>query len=254
MHWDFALILIFFAAAVPLLGLRRIRHLMRLPETSKRNRLALYASTVAFQWFAFAVILWRVQAHRIPLVDLGLALPRPGLTAIVTILLSVFVLAYQLATLRMISTHPELVRGMLPQIALKIFPQDSTERGAFFAVVVTVAICEEWIYRGFAQRVFEDSSGGMIWAGIAGSAVLFALAHLYQGARGVFTTLIVGVLFSIVRAWTGSLLAPLVAHFITDIVAGFLAPPRFRKALAVNVGQTGRSGPDVSSVNYNNSI
>ena len=143
----------------------------------------------------------------------------------------------------MISTHPELVRGMLPQSALKIFPQDSTERGAFFAVVVTVAICEEWIYRGFAQRVFEDSSGGMIWAGIAGSAVLFALAHLYQGPRGVFTTLIVGVLFSIVRAWTGSLLAPLVAHFITDIVAGFLAPPRFRRALAANGGQSGGSGP-----------
>lgn len=247
MHWDFALILIFFATAVPLLGLRRIRHLMRMPETTKRNRLALYASTVAFQWFAVALICWRVQAHQIPLLDLGLGVPRPGLTAIVTILLSVLVLAYQLVSLRTISTHPELVRGMLPQIALKIFPQDSTERLAFFAVVLTVAICEEWIYRGFAQTVFQDSSGGMILAGIAGSAVLFALAHLYQGMRGVFTTFIVGVLFSLIRAWTGSLMAPLVAHFITDIVAGFLAPPRFRAALTVNAGRTGNSVPGVSS-------
>src|ERR1700722_586526 len=182
MHWDFALLLMFFATAVPLLGLRRIRHLMRRPETTKRNRLALYASTVAFQWFALAIIFWRVQAHRIPLRDLGLSLPRPGLTAIVTILLSVFVLGYQLASLRTIFTHPELVPGMLlPQIALKIFPQDSIERLAFFAVVVTVAICEEWIYRGFAQRVFQDWSGGMVLVGIAGSAVMFALAHLYQG-------------------------------------------------------------------------
>jgi uncharacterized protein len=246
MHWDFALILIFFATAVPLLGLRRIRHLMRMPETTKQNRLALYASTVAFQWFAFAVILWRVQAHRIPILDLALAVPRPGLTAIVTILLSVFVLAYQLASLRTISTHPELVRGMLPQIALKIFPQDSTERVAFFAVVVTVAICEEWIYRGFAQKVFQDWSGGMILAGIAGSVVMFALAHLYQGPRGVVTTFIVGILFSIIRAWTGSLLAPLVAHFITDIVAGFLAPPRFRRALAVNAARTRESASGIS--------
>jgi uncharacterized protein len=246
MHWDFALILIFFATAVPLLGLRRIRHLMRMPETTKQNRLALYASTVAFQWFAFAVILWRVQAHRIPILDLALAVPRPGLTAIVTILLSVFVLAYQLASLRTISTHPELVRGMLPQIALKIFPQDSTERVAFFAVVVTVAICEEWIYRGFAQKVFQDWSGGMILAGIAGSAVMFALAHLYQGPRGVVTTFIVGILFSIIRVWTGSLLAPLVAHFITDIVAGFLAPPRFRRALAANAARTRESASGIS--------
>ena len=81
----------------------------------------------------------------------------------------------------------------------------------------------------------------------AGSAVLFALAHLYQGMRGVFTTFIVGVLFSLIRAWTGSLMAPLVAHFITDIVAGFLAPPRFRAALTVNAGRTGNSVPGVSS-------
>jgi len=245
MHWDFALILVFFASVVPLVGLRRIRHLMRMPETTKRNRLALYASTVAFQWFAVALICWRVQAHQIPLLDLGLGLPRPGLTAIVTILLSALVLAYQLISLRAISTHPELVRGLLPQIALKIFPQDSTERLAFFAVVVTVAICEEWIYRGFAQRVFQDWSGGMILAGIAGSAILFALAHLYQGVRGVFTTLIVGILFALIRAWTGSLAAPLLAHFTTDIVAGFLAPPRFRAALAANAGRTANSVPDV---------
>jgi membrane protease YdiL (CAAX protease family) len=243
MHWDFALILAFFAGAVPLLGLRRIRHLMRMPETTKRNRLALYASTVAFQWFAVAVIFWRVRAHRIPLPDLGLGVPRPGLTAIVTILLSAFVLAYQLVSLRMISTHPELVRGKLPQIALKIFPQDSTERLAFFAVVLTVAICEEWIYRGFAQRVFQDWFGGLVLAGIAGSAVLFALAHAYQGARGVFTTLIVGVLFAVIRAWTGSLIAPLVAHFIADIIAGFLAPLRFRAALAVNAARSEASVP-----------
>ncbi|MGB9068129.1 MAG: CPBP family intramembrane glutamic endopeptidase [Candidatus Acidiferrales bacterium] len=239
MHWDFALILIFFAVAVPLLGLHRIRRLMRMPETTKRNRLTLYASTVAFQWFAFAVILWRVQAHRISLVDLGLSVPRAGLTAFVTILLSVFVLGYQLASLRAIAAHPELVRGTLPQIALKIFPQDSTERVAFFAVVVTVAICEEWIYRGFAQWVFQDWSGGMLLVGIAGSAAMFALAHLYQGRRGVLTTFIVGALFSIIRAWTGSLVAPLVAHFITDIVAGLLVPPRFRTALALNASQSG---------------
>jgi uncharacterized protein len=238
MHWDFALILIFFATAVPLLGLRRIRHLMRMPETSRRNRLTLYASTVAFQWFAFAIIFWRVSAHRISLPDLGLSVPRPGLTTIVAILLSAIVMAYQLASLRMITTHPELVRGMLPQIALKIFPQDSTERLAFLVVVVTVAICEEWIYRGFAQMVLQDWSGGVVVAGIAGSAVLFALAHTYQGIRGILTTLVVGILFSIIRYWTGSLLAPLIAHFITDIAAGLLAPPRFRAALALNAGQT----------------
>ncbi len=237
MHWDFALILLFFATAVPLLGRRRVRQLMRMPETTRRDRLTLYASTVAFQWFSVAVILWRVSAHQIDLAGLGLAIPRPGLTAIVTILLAALVLANQLASLRRIATHPETVQGILPQIALKIFPQDSAERVAFFALVLTVAVCEELIYRGFAQRVFGDWSGDAMLAAIAGSAAMFALAHLYQGARGIITTFVVGLLFASIRAWTGSLLAPLVAHFIADITAGFLAPPRLRTAMMSNIAQ-----------------
>jgi uncharacterized protein len=242
MHWDFAIILLFFATAVPLLGRRRIRRLMSMPDTTKRDRLTLYASTVAFQWLAFAVILWRVSVHQIAFSQLGLAIPHQGLTAIVTVLLAALVLANQLVSLRRLTTHPETVQGILPQIALKIFPQDFTERLAFLAVVLTVAVCEELIYRGFVQRVFEDWSGGMIVVGILGSACMFAIAHLYQGGRGIFTTLVVGILFSVIRWWTGSLLAPLVAHFIADITAGMLAPPHLRAAIA------GRETPPVESI------
>ena len=232
MHWDFALILIFFGTAVPLLGRRRIRQLMSMPETTKRDRLTLYASTVAFQWLAVAVVLWRANAHQIALARLGLAIPNPVLTAIVSIVLAGLVLANQLFSLRRLATNPAEARGILPQLALKVFPQDSIERLAFFAVVVTVAVCEELIYRGFVQRVFEDWSGGLIVAGILGSAAMFAVAHLYQGPRGLITTCVVGILFAAIRAWTGSLLAPFIAHFIADITAGLLAPSRLRAAMA----------------------
>jgi len=241
MHWDFALILIFFATAVPLLGRRRIRQLMRMPETTKRNRLTLYASTIAFQWLAVAVVLWRSNTHQIPFVRLGIAIPRPALTAIVSIVLAALVLANQLVSLRRLATHPAEAKGVLPQLALKIFPQDSIERLAFFAVVVTVAVCEELIYRGFVQRVFEDWSGGLIIAGILGSAIMFGLAHLYQGPRGLITTFVVGLLFAAIRAWTGSLLAPLIAHFVADITAGLLAPSRLRSALAMSSGEASAS-------------
>jgi len=58
------------------------------------------------------------------------------------------------------------------------------------------------------------------------------LAHLYQGRRGILTTFVVGLLFAAIRSWTGSLLAPFGAHFLADLTAGFLAPPRIRSALA----------------------
>jgi uncharacterized protein len=231
MHWDFALILAFFATAVPLLGRRRVQHLIRMPATTKRDRLVLYASTVTFQWAATAVILWRVGVHGIAFAKLGIGIPRPGLTTMVTISLAVLVLANQLLSLRRLTTHPESAQGLLPQIALKIFPQDSAERVAFFVVVTTVAICEELIYRGFTQCILQEWSGRVIFVSIAGSAVLFSIAHLYQGARGLITTFVVGILFATIRFWTGSLLAPVVAHFIADITAGMLAPSRLQAAL-----------------------
>jgi membrane protease YdiL (CAAX protease family) len=232
MHWDFALILIFFGTAVPLLGRRRIRQLMRMAVTTKRDRLSLYASTIAFQWLAVAVVLWRANAHQIPFARLGLAIPSPALTVIVSIVLAGLVLANQLFSLRRLATNPAEAHGILPQLALKVFPQDSVERLAFFAVVVTVAVCEELIYRGFVQRVFEDWSGGLIAVGIFGSAGMFGVAHLYQGPRGLITTCVVGLLFAAIRAWTGSLLAPFIAHFVADITAGLLAPSRLRSAMA----------------------
>ncbi len=233
MHWDFALILIFFAAAVPWLGRRRIRRLIQGPPTTTGERLTLYASTVAFQWIAVAVVLWRTRAHHVRSSALGLYVPRVELAVIVAILLAALIFVNQIVSLRRLATHPKEAHGLLPQLALRIFPQRGVERLAFLAVVATVAFCEELIYRGFVQRVFQDWSGGIVVAGIVGSAFLFSVAHWYQGRRGMASTLVVGALFSIVRAWTGSLVPSIVAHFVADLTAGFLAPSRVHQALSI---------------------
>jgi len=224
MHWDFALILIFLGTVVPLLGRRRIRQLMRMPETTKRDRLTLYASTIAFQWLAAVVVLWRSSAHAIPPARLGLAVPNPALTVSITLCLTALMFANQIVSLRGLKSRPEAALGVLPQLARKIFPQDRAERVAFFAVVITVAACEELIYRGFVQRILQDWPGNVVVAGIFGSAAMFGLAHIYQGRRGLLATFVVGVIFSAIRWWTGSLVPAAVAHFVADFMAGFLAP------------------------------
>jgi membrane protease YdiL (CAAX protease family) len=232
MHWDFALILIFLGVAIPLLGRRRIRQLLDSPETSKMDRLSIYASTIAFQWLATVIILWRTRVHGITLAQLGVGVPRPALAITIAIVLAALISANQIYSLRRLVAKPSEVKGVLPQLALKLFPKDDVERLIFLALVVTVAMCEEFIYRGFVQRVFQDWSGGHVLAGIAGSAVFFALAHLYQGLRGLSTTVVVGILFSIVRSWTGGLLPTSVAHFVADLSVGMLAPRKIREAKA----------------------
>jgi uncharacterized protein len=232
MHWDFAFILLFLGIAVPLLGRRRVRQLMQMPRTTKLDRLSLYASTLAFQWIAAGLILWRSSAHEIRASQLGLALADPALTVTVSVVLSALILLNQIMGLRRLVAQPDKIQGILPQLALKLFPQDDVERLAFFALVATVAVCEELIYRGFVQRVFQDWSRDSVLVAVVGSAVFFALAHLYQGRRGLISTLTIGLLFSTVRAWTGSLLPCVVAHFVADITVGMLAPGRLRAALA----------------------
>jgi membrane protease YdiL (CAAX protease family) len=116
----------------------------------------------------------------------------------------------------------------MAQLASRIFPQDNEERAAFLAVVATVAFCEEFIYRGFVQTIFERWMHFALVAIFAASA-MFAVAHLYQGWRGILSTLVVGILFSTIRWWTGSLLPAVASHFVADIVAGHLAPKRFQE-------------------------
>jgi membrane protease YdiL (CAAX protease family) len=232
MPWDFAIILLFLATAVPWLGRRRVRQLLQSPETTKSDRLQLYASTVASQWIITGVILWRTAARGIAASSLGFAISNLVLTATISTLLAALILANQIVSLRRLTLQPSEAQGVLAQLALKIFPQDTVERLAFFAVVVTVAICEEVIYRGFVQFVLTREARNVLVAGIVGSAAMFALAHLYQGRRGLAATLVVGLLFAAVRAWTGSLFPSAVAHFVADLSAGLMAPPRIRAARA----------------------
>jgi membrane protease YdiL (CAAX protease family) len=238
MHWDFAFILLFIGVVVPWMGRRRMRQLMRMPSTTRLERLSLYASTIAFQWITTCVILWRTASHGIRPTELGLAIPNAEFTWTVSVSLAVLILANQIVSLRRLVTHPKELRGLLPHLALKVFPQDTVERLVFVALVSTVAVCEELIYRGFVQYIFQSWAGGATPVGIAASALFFGLAHLYQDKRGTISTVAVGAIFSAVRSWTDSLVPSVVAHFLADLVVGVFSPARVRAALEQSKGQS----------------
>jgi len=231
MHWDYVAILVFLGAIAPTLGYFRVRRLLQIPSTTSMERLTLYASTIAFQWLIVAVIIWRTALRGVTTDQLGLVMHNAELTTSVAIVLSFLVLANQVFSIRKLASNPQQIKGMIVDMAMKVFPQGGIERLAFVALVTTVAICEEFIYRGFIQGLFQ-SFGGSVVAGIVGSAVLFAAAHLYQGRRGLISTFIIGALFATVRWWTGNLLPSICAHFVADLAAGLYALGKLRAALA----------------------
>jgi uncharacterized protein len=230
LHWDFALILGVLAFVIPVVGRRRVRALLELSDTTKLDRLSIYASTIAFQWFAAVLIFWRTSQHRIVPKQLGATFAGGHLIYTITVVLCSIILANQIASVRRIKSDPSAFRSETVQLALKVFPRDGIERLAFLALVATVAICEEFIYRGFAQYVFQAWSHFLLF-GVLGSALLFSFAHLYQGKRGLISTFAVGLLFSAVRVWSGSLVPTMAAHFVADLSIGLLAPRHIQEAL-----------------------
>ena len=241
MPWDFALLLAVLGIAVPLLGRRRVRQLMQFPATTKADRLSIYASTIIFQWVMLAVVAWRTSARRVSPSDLGLSLGSLPLVVVTALLLCAVVFVNQVFSVRRVFSQPSQNRGPLSQLAAKLFPQDAVERLCFFGLVCTVAVCEEFIYRGFAQYAGQSLGSNSIVVGILFSSLLFALAHVYQGRRGLVSTFAVGLIFAAVRSWTESLIPTVSAHFVADLTVGFLAPSRLKAAAGVET-----KGPDSS--------
>jgi membrane protease YdiL (CAAX protease family) len=234
MPWDFAVILAVMGIVVPWRGFQRIRELLRAPELSSDERVAVYFSTMIVQWPATLVVLWRAFARGLRFEQLGLALPDPQFTLAVTVVLSAVLVAVQFTGLKRMARLPLERQGLLGEIARKLMPATPRERRVFLLLVVTVALCEELLYRGFALAAFDDAFAAVALSGAFLSSALFALAHVYQGTRGIVMTFFVGLLFAGARQYTGSLLPCVVAHFLADLVAGFSAPRLLRAAEAAH--------------------
>jgi membrane protease YdiL (CAAX protease family) len=93
---------------------------------------------------------------------------------------------------------------------------------AFFLVVL-VAIAEETIFRGYLLLRFRNLDLSLPWAALL-SAFIFSLGHGYEGSSGVVTVGAMGFVFALVYLWRGSLVAPMVMHFLQDFTGIVLAP------------------------------
>lgn len=220
-HWDFALIFLALATFVPWRGTVRARALRAQLRLSVGQRISLYASTIAFQWLGTGIIVWRAIARGLSLAELGLMPAKPSLGIELGVFMATALGALQLTNLRLLSRVPAEKRGHLYEIAAKLMPQELTDGLIFVALVGTVSLCEELVFRGFVFAVLQQWSASAALA-IVGSAALFALGHWYQGRRGVANTFVLGLMLAGARAWSDSLVPPILAHLAVDLTAGLV--------------------------------
>jgi membrane protease YdiL (CAAX protease family) len=243
MPWDFALILGVLGVLVPWRGAIRIRQLLRAPRLSTEDRLAVYATTSAFQWLAAGIVAWRSHARGVGWEELGLGSVRVAPVAAAALALTAVLVATQLLSLRRLARLPAEKQGLLGEIARRLLPQNQLEALAFVALAGTVGICEEFLYRGFAFAALARATENL-WAAAAVSSALFALAHLYQGRRGVGVTFVVGLVFAGVRVGTSSLAPTMLAHLTADLVAGLFAPRWLRVPAEPGPTSVDDAGPE----------
>jgi membrane protease YdiL (CAAX protease family) len=221
MRWDFALIIFTLVTVVPWRGIVRVRMLLARPQLSSSERISLYASTIAFQWLATAIVVWRSIARGVGPAALGLLPADPARGIKLGVAMAAAMALLQVASLRQLAKLPETERGRLHQIAARLMPRGLEDWLVFVALVGTVSLCEELIFRGFVFAVFRQLGAGSAALAILGSSAIFALGHIYQGKRGLVTTFVLGLMLAGARSWADSLLPPILTHLAVDLTAGF---------------------------------
>jgi CAAX protease family protein len=87
-----------------------------------------------------------------------------------------------------------------------------------FILVVVVAVVEETIFRGYLILRFT-SAFRRTGAAVLLSTIVFAVGHGYEGLPALIGVFFLGLAFAMVYLWRGSLIAPMVMHFLTDFIS-----------------------------------
>lgn len=102
-----------------------------------------------------------------------------------------------------------------------IVPQSRDQLFAVSMVMITVVVLEELIFRGLLI-------GGLAtlappWMLVVGWGILFGLLHSPQGLWGMAGAGMAGIALGGLFLWRGTLLTPLVAHYVANMVQIWLA-------------------------------
>lgn len=104
-------------------------------------------------------------------------------------------------------------------------------------IVVTAAVTEEVLYRGYAIGIGQFVVGSL-WAACVISVAAFTLAHLRWGAAHLAPVLISTVVLTLLFVFTRNLWLCIIAHVIVD-GTGFLLMPAIARRRAQSAGGSG---------------
>lgn len=219
--------------AIPIYGLTlsEIIEIFRTGDFADNiNMLSFFQITYSAGLFLIPAILAGILFYGNSLEYLS-ARGRPfGLTLILSVMVVLVAvpLINFLAEFNMNISLPEKLAGLEQRIReteteaeelMNIFLSDTTISRFLInllMIAVVPAFGEEFFFRGVLQRLFTE------WfrnrhAGIIVSAILFSFMHFQF--LGFIPRILLGVLFSYMLVWSGSMWVPVLAHFVNNAIA-----------------------------------
>lgn len=104
-----------------------------------------------------------------------------------------------------------------------LIPHGTAQLVLATVLVVVVAFSEETIFRGYLMLRLKTATRSTAGAVLL-SAAIFSVGHGYEGSAGVATVGVIGIILALVYVWRGSLVAPMVLHFLEDFFSLVVAP------------------------------
>ncbi|MDX1576848.1 MAG: CPBP family intramembrane glutamic endopeptidase [Gemmatimonadota bacterium] len=207
----FALLLLVGLPVLSMLDVRRGTEL----EGAAVHRRALYLS-VALSLLVVALLTLGIAAWQdLPASSLGWTVLDAGRE----IVWGVCVTAAGLALVWAITVGARAAGLEESPIARLLMPRDAAEQRGFLLLSGVAAICEEYVFRGFALGTVWAWTESP-WLAAAVVSLSFGLAHGYQRAAGVLRAGTLGFLLAVPTIWTGSLFPAIVGHFWINAAVG----------------------------------
>jgi membrane protease YdiL (CAAX protease family) len=201
----------------PVRGRRRYERLLEAVRHDPEARIRHYRRGITAEWAAVGLVaLIGLLTSRTPgsigLTFHGLARERSEvLEAVIVLALSAVVFRFGGGAIK--AALRSQAKGFLA-----LLPQRSDERWKFVGLAVTAGVCEEILFRGFGiayvRWLWPSASHAPL---VVITSVVFGLAHLYQGPRGVILTGILGAVFAAMTLAGGTLVPAIIVHALVDL-------------------------------------
>jgi membrane protease YdiL (CAAX protease family) len=192
-------------------------------DSQLRRKLYLSNSLMLSLAGGSVLLMWLFKKRS--LTSLGFSLPDWDKYVLITLLLFVFISLY-LADLFISSRKQENLSNEAEWYEKSSFlPEKWKEIPAFMLLCLCAGIFEEIIYRGFMVNYFIQEKPGELFPipALLAPAILFSLAHFYQGWTSVFKIFLFTLLLNFIFIQTKSIYPTMIIHFLVDLISGMSA-------------------------------